>query len=181
MPTGRRVDAMPNRVVDADQKAGRCDADQNGRCYGEFRHVRKSRNVKQSEPRKEPEFRKSPKRKVGGPTRPESTGTPNSRYTDSFEKTPEDTKTPKEPELPTRTETPEVRLKRKISGNLDIQKKESRRPIRNRRPDWWVNLRRKAGSREKLWQMQIRRGARRNRSRRAEEPEEPQVELEGEC
>jgi hypothetical protein len=61
----------------------RVDADQNGPCYGEFRHVRKSRKVKQSE------FPKSPERKVGGPTRPESTGTPNSRNTDSFGNTEE--------------------------------------------------------------------------------------------
>jgi hypothetical protein len=152
MPTRRLVDADRKGRCDADQKAGRCrpegsmrcrpegsmptrrvvDADQQGRCYGEFRHVRKSRNVKQSE------FWKSPERKVGGLTRPESTGTPNSRNTDSFRNTEVSSRkrrNTEEPELPTQAETPEVRLERKISGNLDIRKKESRRPMRNRRPD----------------------------------------------
>jgi hypothetical protein len=59
---------------------GRVDADQKGRRYGEFRHVRKSWNVKQSELWKEPEFWKTLERRtVGGPTHPENTETPKSR------------------------------------------------------------------------------------------------------
>jgi hypothetical protein len=71
----------------------------------------------------------------------ENTGTKNSRRTDSSGKH-RNTEAPsgkrrniEEPELPTCSETPEVRLKRKISGNLDIRKKESRRPMQNRRPE----------------------------------------------
>jgi hypothetical protein len=126
MPTGR-VDAMPI-------KGGRCrprlvDADQQGRSHGEFRHDRKSLNVKQSELRKKPEFRKTLERRtVRGPTHPENTETPKPR--------PEDAENTQEPKLPTRSETPEVGLERKIFGNLDIRKKESQRPMRNRRPEW---------------------------------------------
>jgi hypothetical protein len=64
--------------------------------------------------RKDPEFRKN-------------TGTKNSRRTDSSGKHRNIRKSRKT------SETPEVRLKRKISGNLDIRKKESRRLIRSRR------------------------------------------------
>jgi hypothetical protein len=143
---GRKADA--NQRIDADQKAGRCrpegwsmptgrvdamptrrvDAHQQGRCYGEFRYVRKSRNVKQSELRKKPGFRKTPERRtVGGLTHPENTETPKPR--------PEHAENTEEPELPTRSETPKVGLERQISGNLDVRKKESRRPMRNRRPE----------------------------------------------
>jgi hypothetical protein len=39
------------------------------------------------------------------------------------------------PELPTHSETPEVGLERKISGNLDIRKKESWRPMQKSEAD----------------------------------------------
>jgi hypothetical protein len=118
---------LTRRLVDAD---GRVDADQQGRSYGEFRHVRKSRNVKQSELRKKLEFWKSLERRtVGGSTCPENTETPKPRPESAKRRNTE------ELELPTRSETPEVRLERKTSGNLDIRKKESRRPMRNRRPE----------------------------------------------
>jgi hypothetical protein len=91
------------------------DADQQGRSYGEFQHVRKSRNVEQSELRKKPEFRKTPERRtVGSPTCPENTETPKPR--------PEDAE---EPELPACSKTPEVGLERKTSGNLDEGESEA--------------------------------------------------------
>jgi hypothetical protein len=63
---------------------------------------------------------------------------------------PENTETP---ERAGTSETPEVRLKRKIPGNLDIRKKESLRPMRDRRPEQIVakrGPRRKARSQKKL-------------------------------
>jgi hypothetical protein len=164
---------MPTRRVDATR-----DSDTSG----------KSRNAKQSELRKKPAFQKTPElRAVGGPTHPENTGTPNSRNTDSSGKhrslNPSGKcRNTEEPELPTRAETSEVRLKRKTSENLDIRK-ESWRPIRNQnRIGCLVNEPEMENrNQKKVRQTQIRRGAKRNRTRRAEEPEEPQVELEGEC
>jgi hypothetical protein len=71
---------------------------------------RQSRNFEEK-----PEFRKTPERRiVGGPGKYRNT---------------------EELELPTRAETSEVPLEWKIPRNLDIRKKESRRPMQNRRPD----------------------------------------------
>jgi hypothetical protein len=88
----------------------------------------------------------------------DSTGTRNSQRVDYVRKAP---KHRRESEL-------------SKHRKLDIRKTEnpeSRRPIRDRSREPEVTLRR----------MQSRRGVGRTKSRRAEDPDEPQVELEGEC
>jgi hypothetical protein len=158
LPTGRsmsagRADVMSTSVVDADNKV---DEWRIPKCP-------EKPERQQSELQKEPEIRKNTgTRQSRRLTRPKNTETPEGAGT---------------------SETPEVRLKRKIPRNLDIRKKESRRPMRDRRPEQISAARgprRKAGSWKKLRRVQSRRGAG-NHSRRAEDPDEPQVELEGEC
>jgi hypothetical protein len=155
------------------------DADQKGRCYAEFRHVRKK-----------------PERQVVGT--PEKSGTKNSWRSNSSGKY-------------RNTEQSEYRLVRKHRSLVRKTPKHRRAgtsdPFRNtgsstraedirepRHPEEGeseADTKSETGSvgepktgsrnRKKLRQTQVRHGARRNRSRRAEEPEEPQVELEGEC
>jgi hypothetical protein len=186
MPTGR--------MGDADRK-GRCrsswsmptrrvvDATRNSDTYGKRLERQTIRSPEKPEVRKTPE-----RRTVGGPARPESTGTPNSRNTDSIRNTgvsthPEDAETPK-----SRNFRPVGKhWKFDLSGRYLETSTSGRRRVGGRceignRIGCPVNET-KTGSqnRKKLWQTQVRRGAKRNQSRRAEEPKEPQVELEGEC
>jgi hypothetical protein len=105
MPT-RKVDATENS--DMSRKAGIS----NSRNSRKSRNSGKHRNEEKSEVRL---VRKVPEhRTVGIPTRSE-TPKPCS----------EDARNTEEAELPTGAETLEVRLERKMSGNLDIWKKES--------------------------------------------------------
>jgi hypothetical protein len=160
VPTGR-VDVMPTegsmptkcgrcrpegsmqgrpRVVDADWK-GRCEVEQEWSTPTKVGRCRPARSKLQRIPTRS----EKPERQTVGTSEEagisESTGTKNNRRSDSSGKH-RNTEAPsgrrrntEEPKLPTRSETPEVRLERKISRNRDIRKKESRRPMRNRRPE----------------------------------------------